>query len=108
MASGHADERPLTVVQTGDGVPHAMVFAGPRRARSTAQTKRDRYVLNLRQQYAHLKEALSAAEQFFVVCQVDRERLDAVRKAHADALDDLSARFQAKINEYDRRIERGS
>ena len=107
MAAGQEDERPLVVVQADDGAhPHAMVFTWPARHRSTARLKRDRYVLNLQRQYAALKESLAAAERFFATCEISAEKVAAIRKAHEAALEELSARFQAKINEYDRRIER--
>jgi len=109
MAAGHEDERPLAVVQAADGAhPHAMVFTGSARRRPAARLKRDRYVLNLQRQYAGLKESLAAAERFFATCETSAERVAAIRKAHEAALEELSDRFQAKINEYDRRIERGS
>lgn len=108
MSAGQRDERPATVVQVNDGrYPRAKVFTWPARARSRAQIKRDRFVHNLKGQYRQLKEALAAAKHFFVVCQVSKNHLKAIHKAHAEALDDLSQRFQAKINEYDRRISGG-
>lgn len=108
MSLSRKDEQPETVVQVeGGGYPRAKVFAWPNRPRSKAQVKRDRFVHNLRGQYRQLKEALAAAERFFVVAGVGEEHIEAIRKAHADALEDLSRRFQAKINEYDRRITGG-
>ena len=115
MGSDENDERPETPeagvpvvvkVESG-GYPHAKVFAWPNRPRSKAQVKRDRFVHNLRGQYRQLKEALAAAERFFVIASVGEAHLAAIRKAHAEALDDLSRRFQAKLNEYDRRITGG-
>ena len=103
---GAEHEVPAIVVQAqGEGMPHALVFTGPCGKRSTVRTKRDRYVLNLRRQHAALQESLAAAERFFVVCQVGERHIESIRKAHADALDDLSERFQTKVNEYDRRLE---
>ena len=108
MGSDEKDERPETVVQVeSGGYPQAKVFAWPNRPRSKAQVKRDRFVFNLQGQYAQLKEALAAAERFFVISSVGEAHLAAIRKANADALEDLSQRFQAKINEYDRRITGG-
>ena len=108
MSQGPADEKPLPVMQANDGTfPRATVFAWPNRPRSKAQVKRDRFVFNLQGQYAQLKEALAAAERFFVISSVGEAHLAAIRKANADALEDLSQRFQAKINEYDRRITGG-
>ena len=108
MSQGPADEKPLPVVQAKGGTfPHAKVFAWPNRPRSKAQVKRDRFVHNLRGQYRQLKESLAAAERFFVVSSVGESYIASIRKAHADALEDLSHRFQLKINEYDRRIKEG-
>ena len=103
------DERPAAVVQVNDGrLPRAKVFVWPNRPRSKAQIKRDRYVLNLRAQHRQFKEALSAVERFFVVCEVPKKYQKPIRKAHEEALEDLSRRFQEKLNEYDRRITKGS
>ena len=108
MSQGPADEKPLPVMQANDGTfPRATVFAWPNRPRSKAQVKRDRFVHNLRGQYRQLKEALAAAERFFVIASVSEAHLAAIRKAHAEALEDLSRRFQTKLNEYDRRITGG-
>ena len=43
----------------------------------------------------------------FVISGVGKTHIAAIHKAHADALEDLSTRFQLKINEYDRRIKGG-
>ena len=108
MSSGPTDEKPLPVVQAKGGTfPHAKVFTWPNRPRSKAQVKRDRFVHNLRGQYRQLKESLAAAERFFVISGVGKTHIAAIHKAQADALEDLSKRFQVKINEYDRRIKGG-
>ncbi len=96
----------LPVVQT-PGVPRALVIAGPARPLTPAEAKRARFVRSLKDNYARLKEAMAFFEHFAVICELSQERVEAIRKANQDALDELSKRFDRKLADYDRRIGRG-
>lgn len=95
----------LPVVQA-PGSPRAVVIAGPSRALTPAEAKRARFVRGLRDNYARLKEAMAFFEHFAAVCELSQERVEAIRKANHDALEELEHRFGQKLADYDRRIGR--
>jgi hypothetical protein len=96
----------LPVVQT-PGSPRAVVIAGPARALTPAEAKRGRFVRGLKENYARLKEALAFFEHFAAVCELSEERIDAIRMANQEALNELERKFGQKLADYDRRIGRG-
>ena len=95
----------LPVVQT-PGSPRAIVIAGPARPLTPAEAKRARFVRGLKDNYARLKEALAFFEHFAAVCELSEERIEAIRKANREALNELERRFEQKLADYDRRIGR--
>ncbi|MHB2025128.1 MAG: hypothetical protein ACYCPQ_00610 [Elusimicrobiota bacterium] len=84
------------------GLPKARVCVGPDQVLSPAEAKRARYIQNLRFNHARLKEAMDFFERFAVICGLSSERIAAVRKANAEALDDLSRKFDAMLAGYER------
>lgn len=106
MPDGHEN----AVIQTNlpGQAPRAFVFVGKAsRPLTPAEAKRARFVKNLKDNFGRLKEAMSAFERFAVVCGLSRDRVEAIRKANQDALDELSRRFDDRLAEYDRRIGGG-
>lgn len=105
---GLEQEHEVAVLQTGgNGAPRALVFSGPARALTPAQAKRARFVYNLKLSYARFKESLEAVEHFAVVCELSQERIEAIRRAKDQAMEELSAKFTEKLKAYDLRIGGG-
>lgn len=101
-------ERRLPVVQTqgNNSAPKAVVFTGLGRIPLTpTEIKRTRFVHNLRENYRRLKEALQFVEHFAAVCELSPNRIEAIQRAHQDALKELTLRFTRKIEAYDARIQ---
>ncbi len=103
-------EQDLPVVRLHEQgqVPRAYVFTGKtERILTPVEAKRARFIQNLKENYTRLKEALSFVERFAVVCELSQPRIEAIRKAKDDALDELSRLFEEKLKSYDDRIKRG-
>ena len=102
------EERELSVLRVEEEGhhPRALVFAG-RAARSTslAAAKRTRFIQNLKSNYQRLKEALDFVEHFAVVCQLSEARIDGIRKARDQALQELASQFSERLKIYDERIQ---
>lgn len=99
----------VPVLQVGaNGAPRALVFTGLARSLTPAEAKRARFVHNLKQNYQRFKESLGAVEHFAVVCELSQEKIEAIRKAKDQALEELSAKFEEKLKAYDLRIGGGS
>lgn len=89
-----------------DHVPKVSVFTDSAQpSLSTAAVKRHRYVQNLKSNHLKLIEALSFVERFAVVCELSEDRLNAIRLAKDTAIEELTAKFQEKLNAYDARIK---
>jgi len=88
---------------------HAFVFGGvPLRPLTPAESKRARYVQNLKNNLRRFDEALSSVEHLAAVCELSQEKIAAIRKAKEDALAELSQLFDEKLKAYDARIIGGS
>ena len=104
-------ERELTVIDhmdhpIRDHVPKVSVFTDSSNAPlTTAAVKRHRFVQNLKNNHQKLIEALSFVERFAVVCELSDERLTAIRQAKDAAVNELTMKFQEKLNTYDARIK---
>lgn len=75
---------------------------------TTAAVKRHRYVQNLKNSHQKFIEALVSVERFAVVCELSEERVDAIRKAKDEAIEELSKKFEEKLKTYDARIGENS
>lgn len=84
--------------------PKAYIFVnGQPRALTPSEAKRARFIQNLKYSHARLKEAMGFFEHFAVVCELSPERVNAIRKANEDAMDELSRKFDAKLAGYESR-----
>lgn len=104
-------ERRLPVVQTqvSNSAPRAVVFVGANRTPLTpTEIKRTRFIHNLKENYRRLKEALQFVEHFAAVCELSPNRIEAIHRAHQDALKELTLRFTRKVEAYDARIRGGN
>jgi hypothetical protein len=100
------NELPVLHVQRNGQMPRAIVVSGGRRRPATlAAVKRARYVQNLKNNYQRLKEALDFVEYFAGVSELSPARLEAIRLAKDDALEELSAKVEEKLKVYDSRLE---
>jgi len=103
-------ERELAVIDhrdhpIRDHVPKVSVFTDSANAPlTTAAVKRHRFVQNLKNNHQKLIEALSFVERFAVVCELSEERLQAIRTAKDQAIEELTRKFQEKLEAYDSRI----
>lgn len=103
MVEEHEDV--VLQVNAPGSAPRALVFVGKAsRPLTPAEAKRSRFVKNLKDNYARLKESMAAFERFALICGLSQERVEAIRKANQDALDELSRKFDERLAEYDRRI----
>jgi hypothetical protein len=92
--------------QIRDHTPKVSVFTDSANTPlTTAAVKRHRYVQNLKNNHQKLIEALSFVERFAVVCELSEDRLNAIRFAKDAAIEELTAKFQEKLNAYDARIK---
>lgn len=73
-----------------------------------AAIKRHRFIQNLKNNHLKLIEALAYVERFAIACELSEERTKAIRKAKDDAEEELTRRFQEKLQIYDERIKEGS
>lgn len=93
-----------------DHTPKVSVFTDSANGHSTnaplktAAVKRHRFVQNLKNNHQKFSEALAFVERFAVICELSEERVNAIRKAKADAVEELSKRFEEKLKVYDERI----
>jgi hypothetical protein len=100
MEAGHE----IPAVRTGaGGNPRVLVFTGGAHPLSLAQTKRARFVSNLKADYLKLKEALAFVERFALSHGISSARVEAIRKASAEALEELTSIYEAKVRAYDSR-----
>lgn len=98
---------PLVQTQRTGQAIRALVFTGTASRLTPAQAKRLRYVQNLQKNHQRLIEALNFVEHFAVICELSDERLQAIRKAKDDALEELTKKFEEKLKVYDERINKG-
>ena len=88
--------------------PRAFVFVDKApRALTPAETKRARFVKNLKENYSRLKETMASFERFALICGLSQDRIEDIRRANQAALDELSRKFDERLAEYDRRIGGG-
>jgi len=106
MPEGH--ENAVLHTNVPGQAPRAFVFVDRApRPLTPVEAKRARFVRNLKDNYGRLKEAMAAFERFALICGLSQERVDAIRKANHDAVDELSRKFGERLAEYDRRIGGG-
>lgn len=101
------EEREIPVLQAAhEGLaPHALVLAGvPLRPLTPAEAKKARFVQNLKENHRKLKDALASIERLAVVCELSSARIEEIRRAGDEAMDELSRKFEEKIRAYDARI----
>lgn len=107
MNLGNGYEVPVIQKNLGGSVPKACVFIDEgRRPLTPAEAKRARFVQNLKENYQRLKEALVFVEHFAKICELSEAKIEAIRKAKDEALDELSVKFDEKLKAYDERIGR--
>ncbi|HOX22176.1 MAG TPA: hypothetical protein PLL10_01825, partial [Elusimicrobiales bacterium] len=88
--------------------PVAVVFVGRNQyPLPPAEAKRARFVKNLKNNYARLKEALAFFEYFAAVCELSIDRRDSIRKANQEAIAELGKKLEEKLAAYDKRLEEG-
>ena len=84
--------------------PKAYIFVnGAPRALTPSEAKRARFIQNLKHSHAQLQEAIGFFEHFAVVCELSPERVNAIRKANEDAMEELSQKFESKLAGYESR-----
>jgi len=105
-----AEERDLPVLhtQTPGHTPAAVVFIDRNKQPLTpAEAKRARFIKNLKNNYARLKEALAFFEYFAAVCELSMERQDSIRKANQAAIEELGRKLEEKLVAYEKRLKGG-
>ena len=97
----------LPVLHTNNGgSPRALVFAGRSVPLTPAQAKRARVIQHLNDNYRKLKEALEFIERFAAVNQISQHRIEALKKASAEMMDELTAIYESKIQAYEARMRK--
>lgn len=89
-----------------DHVPKVTVFTESSNGPVTAAAvKRHRFVQNLRNNHQKLIEALAYVERFAVMCELSTARIESIRKAKDEAINELTSAFEEKLSAYDKRIQ---
>ena len=103
-------ERELAVVQhqIKDHVPKATVFTDSAKPSTLASLKRHRFIQNLKNNHTKLIEALNFVERFAAICELSKEKLDAIKHSKDAAIEELITKFEEKIKAYDARIKEDS
>ncbi|OGS32978.1 MAG: hypothetical protein A2218_10350 [Elusimicrobia bacterium RIFOXYA2_FULL_53_38] len=98
-------ENPVLHINRPGESPKALVFTGSKAERpmTPAEAKRGRFIKNLKGNFAKLNEALAAFEFFAEICELSLECRADIKKANQAAIAELTARFEKKLAEYDRR-----
>jgi enoyl-CoA hydratase/carnithine racemase len=97
----------IPVLHTNNGgAPRALVFAGRSVPLTPAQAKRARFVQHLNDNYRKLKETLEFIERFAEINQISPNRVENLKKASAEMLDELTSNYEAKIKAYEERMRK--
>jgi len=102
-------ENPVLHINRPGEPPKALVFTGAKgdRVMTAAELKRGRFIKNLKGNYAKLNEALATFEFFAEICELSLECRSGIRKANQAAIAELTAKYERKLAEYDRRSREG-
>ena len=102
-------ENAVLNIQHPGQAPKAFIFIdkNPRQL-TPAEAKRARFVKNLKDNYAKLKEAMAFFEYFAAICELSFEKREAIKKANKEAIEELSRKFEQKLAKYDKRVMEGS
>ena len=85
-------------------VPKAVVYTDKAtRAMTPAEAKRARFIKSLKNNYARLNEAMAFFDFFASICELSLEAKEDVQKANKAVIDELAAKFQRKLADYDKR-----
>ena len=104
-------ERELAVVQhrIKDHAPKVCVFTNSAQGSLTpAALKRHRFIQNLKNNHQKLIEALGFVERFAVICELSDARVQAIRKAKDDAINELTEKLEQKLKVYEARMREES
>ena len=98
-------ENPVLHINRTGEAPKALVFTGGKgdRPMTPAEIKRGRFIKNLKSNYAKLNEALAAFEFFAEICELSLECRAGIKTANQAAIAELTAKYERKLAEYDRR-----
>jgi len=98
------DENTVVHINQPGAPPRALVFTdSAARPMTPAEAKRARFVKSLKSNYAKLNEALAFFDFFATVCELSLESRDGIHKANQNAIAELTAKFEKKLADYDRR-----
>ena len=97
----------IPVLHTNNGgAPRALVFSGRSVPLTPAQSKRARFVQHLNDNYRKLKESLEFIERFAEINQISPRRVEILKRASAEMLDELTSLYESKIKAYEERMRK--
>lgn len=92
-----------------DHTPKVSVFTDSAKTPLTpAAVKRHRFIQNIKTNHLRFIESLAFVERFAAICELSDERINAIRKAKDEAIEELTVRFKDKLKAYDDRIAENS